>query len=79
VAPATIHVPDASNFNEHSVFGAGVAEARLCFTDMQQTACWTRAPAQQLKFSFCYSITWGQQLPGLLLGPNWLLPASSIF
>jgi hypothetical protein len=29
-------------------------------------ACCTCAPAQQLKFPFCYSITWGQQLPGLL-------------
>jgi hypothetical protein len=37
VAPATIHVPDASHFNEDSVFGAGVAEARLCLTHMQQT------------------------------------------
>jgi len=37
VAPATIHVPDASNFYEDSVFGAVVAEARLCLTHMQQT------------------------------------------
>jgi hypothetical protein len=37
VAPAKIHLPDASNFNEDSVFGAGVAEARLCLTHMQQT------------------------------------------
>jgi hypothetical protein len=37
VAPATIHVPDAGNFNEDSVFGAGVAEARPCHMHMQQT------------------------------------------